>query len=323
MRYGENTLIRRINLSDYYLTVHWRKRSKEFREKYPKCQKCGATSGLHVHHKRYRFFRERNGDLLVVCEKCHLRDIHHQLEEMDMLDFNHQKNRGDRLNFLIDEALENRIEKPRDYLGGSSIGHECARALQYEFFNVPKDCPFNGQTLRTFAIGHVIEDLAADWLRSAGLDLRVRDKDGKQFGFTTANGKISGHVDGVIVGGPLELGPYPRLWECKSASGKKWREFEKNKVKKTNWTYYIQVQTYMVYMDLAENPALWTCVNKDDSSLYHENIEFDASVAQEASDRAVRILQACLAGELLPREYPSADFYQCKWCSWGDRCWHG
>jgi hypothetical protein len=79
----------------------------------------------------------------------------------------------------------------------------------------------------------------------------------------------------------------------------------------------------MAYMDLADNPALWTCVNKDDSSLYHENIEFDSSVAQEASDRALRILQACLAGELLPREYSSVDFYQCKWCSWGDRCWHG
>jgi hypothetical protein len=251
--------------------------------------------------------------------------VHQQKGDLDMLDLNHQYNQSDRLNFLIDEALEtrNKQERPRDYLGGSRIGHECARALQYEFYNVPKDRPFNGQTLRLFAIGHVIEDLAADWLRSAGLDLRVKDKDGKQFGFTTANGRISGHVDGVIVGGPLELGPYPRLWECKSASAKNWRDFEQNKMKKANWTYYIQVQTYMAYMDLADNPALWTCVNKDDSSLYHENIEFDPSVAQEASDSAVRIVQACLAGELLPREYLSADFYQCKWCSWADRCWHG
>jgi hypothetical protein len=77
----------------------------------------------------------------------------------------------------------------------------------------------------------------------------------------------------------------------------------------------------MAYMDLTENPALWTVVNKDTSELYHEWIPFDASIAQEASDRAVRIIQACEAGELLPREYPSADFYQCHWCAYSERCW--
>lgn len=242
-----------------------------------------------------------------------------------MLDYNHIKNRGDRLNYLIDAALtakENK-ETPRDYLGGSRLGHECARALQYEFYNTPKDRPFSGQLLRTFGIGHALEDLAAEWLRKAGFDLRTLDANGKQFGFSTGNGKIRGHIDGVIIGGPAELGPYPRLWECKTSSAKKWREFEKNKVKKTNWTYFVQVQTYMAYMDLGANPALWTVVNKDDSSLYHEDIPFDLSVAQDASDRAARIVQCCLAGELLPREYPTADFYQCKWCSYGERCWNG
>lgn len=240
-----------------------------------------------------------------------------------MLDFNHIRNKSDRLNHLIDISLESNKEKSRDYLGGSRLGHECARALQYEFYGAPKDKDFSGQLLRTFAIGHALEDLAAQWLRGAGLDLLVKDKEDRQFGFVTGKSKIRGHIDGVVTSGPDELGPYPRLWECKTASAKKWREFVKNKVKKVNYTYYIQVLIYQMYMGLTENPALWTCVNKDTSELYHEDIPFDPSTAQEASDRAVNIIQACQAGELLPREYSSADFFQCKFCSWSERCWHG
>jgi hypothetical protein len=312
-----------MNLQTYYATAHWKKRSADFRKVKGKCEMCGATERLQVHHKRYKFYRERDTDLVCLCADCHLRGVHQQKGWEDMLDFNHQKNRGDRLNYLIDEALVIPTETPRDYLGGSRLGHECARALQYEFYNVPKDRPFSGQLMRTFAIGHALEDLAADWLRKGGLDLRTVDAKGKQFGFVTGKGFIRGHIDGVIVGGPDDLGPYPRLWECKTSSAKKWREFEKHKVRKTSQTYFIQVQTYMAYMDLTENPALWTAINKDDSALYHEDIPFDPSAAQDASDRAARIVQCCLAGELLPREYPSADFYQCKWCNWGDRCWNG
>jgi len=241
-----------------------------------------------------------------------------------MLDFNH-KNKTGRLVHLIDKALQakNAKQKARDYLGGSRLGVECQRALQYEFFNTPKDegKEFSGQTIRTFQIGHVLEDMAAGWLRDAGLELRTSKADGRQFGFTTGRGYIQGHIDGVIVGGPDEFGPYPRLWECKTAKASKWREMEKKKIKKANWVYYIQCQLYMAYMKLSENPALFTAINKDTSELYFENVEFDPSAAQDASDRGARIIEACLAGELLPRISQDPSFYQCKWCAWADRCW--
>lgn len=241
-----------------------------------------------------------------------------------MIDFNHNSN-SNRLVYLIDEALQqkNAQQKPRDYLGGSRLGAECQRALQYEFFNTPKDegKEFSGQTLRTFRIGQILEDVMAGWLRDAGLDLRTQKQDGSQFGFVTGRGYIKGHIDGVIVGGKDEFGPYPRLWECKTANGKKWREFEKNKVKKANWTYYIQMQIYMAYMDLTDHPALFTAINKDTSELYFEDVDFDPAAAQDASDRAAKIIKACLAGEILPRVSNDSSFYQCKWCSWSDRCW--
>lgn len=244
-----------------------------------------------------------------------------------MIDFNHQINKSQRLSHIIDEAIikENQKEPPRNYLGGSIIGTECSRQLQYSFFHTPKDEDkgFSGRTLRIFQVGHELEELIIKWLRQSGVDVVNYDKEGRQYGFSTAKGLIRGHVDGIIRGGGEEWGPFPRLLEIKTANAKKWREMEKNKLKKANWTYYIQIQLYLTYMNLEDNPALFVMINKDDCSLYFEEVPFDPSIAQDASDRAVRIIQACIAGELLPREYPSADFFQCKFCSWAERCWHG
>ena len=80
-----------------------------------------------------------------------------------MLDYNHSPSFTERLNATIDGALtdENATRVPRDYLGGSRLGHACERALQFEFTATPRDegQDFSGQTLRIFAIGHALEDL--------------------------------------------------------------------------------------------------------------------------------------------------------------------
>ncbi|MGL4415035.1 MAG: hypothetical protein ACRCT9_12465, partial [Roseinatronobacter monicus] len=114
-----------------------------------------------------------------------------------MLDYNHKPDFAERVNTTIDAAItaENATRAPRDYLGGSRLGHACARALQFEFTATPKDAgqEFSGQLLRIFAIGHVLEDLAVAWLRAAGFDLYTRKgnrPDGGQFGFSVAGGRI-------------------------------------------------------------------------------------------------------------------------------------
>ena len=130
---------------------------------------------------------------------------------MDPLDFNHREKPPqfvDVVNARIDTALtlENSTREPRAYLGGSRLGESCARKLQYEYLKVPRDPEreFNGKTLRIFAVGHVYEDLAVDWLTKGGYDLRTRNSSGDQFGFAVADGRVRGHIDGVIVAGPGE-----------------------------------------------------------------------------------------------------------------------
>ena len=231
------------------------------------------------------------------------------------LDFNHRPNLAEALNGAVDAAIvtENASRPRREYLGGSRVGHACERALQFEFAGAPKDegADFSGRTLRIFAIGHALEDLAIRWLRAAGLDLYTRkgnDPDGEQFGFSVAGGRI------------------PALWECKTMNAKNWRETVKTGVAVAKPIYAAQIALYQAYMDvavpgLAANPALFTAINKDTAELHHELVPFNAELAQRMSDRAVRILRATDAGELLPRLARDRDHFECRMCAYANRCW--
>ncbi|MBR0670716.1 hypothetical protein [Neoroseomonas soli] len=251
-----------------------------------------------------------------------------------MLDFNSRGQTALYVNAAIDAALVARqaATPPRTYLGGSRLGHSCERALQFEFLQAPKDegAEFDGWILRIFGIGHALEDVAVDWLRAAGFDLYTRKgnrPDGDQFGFAVAGGRIRGHVDGILAGGPAIPGmAFPALWECKTMSAKAWRETSSKGVASAKPIYAAQIAVYQAYMDatvpgVADHPALFTAINKDTAELHHELVPFDAALAQRMSDRAVRVLRACDAGDLLPRIAAQPDFYECRFCPWAKRCW--
>ena len=248
-----------------------------------------------------------------------------------MLDYNRRPSFADRVNAAVDQALiaERETTPPRTYLGASRLGHACERALQFEFAGAPKDegADFGGQTLRIFAIGHQLEDLAIRWLRAAGIDLVTQKRDGGQFGFSVAGGRIRGHVDGIIADAPAALGMrVPALWECKTMNAKNWRACVKDGVAVSKPVYAAQIAIYQAYMEpsvpgVSEAPALFTAINKDTAELHHELVPFDADLAQRMSDRAVRILQATDAGELLPRIASNRDFFECRFCAHAERCW--
>ena len=159
------------------------------------------------------------------------------------------------------------------------------------------------------------------WLRDAGFDLRTRRVDGEQFGFSVADGRLQGHIDGVIVDGP-EGFAYPALWENKCLGMKSWRELEKNRLAVAKPVYAAQVAIYQAYLELHEHPALFTAVNADTMEIYAELVPFDAGLAQCMSDRAVKVIQATEAGELLPRSFAESTHFECKFCAWAERCWN-
>ena len=179
---------------------------------------------------------------------------------------------------------------------------------------------FSGRLLRIFERGHRTEDMAIRWLRLAGFQLKTEDGQGQQFGFSVANGRLRGHVDGVLISGP-EGFAYPALWENKCLGAKSWRDVEKRKLAVSKPVYAAQIALYQTYLGLHEHPALFTAVNADTMEVYAELIPFDAGLAQRMSDRAVRVIEATEAGDLLPRAFTDSTHFECKFCAWADRCW--
>lgn len=261
-----------------------------------------------------------------------------------MLDLNHRSgcqyeglNRGggivDAINAAIDVALiaRDRAQPPRHYVSTSGLGRECMRQIQYDYLAVPKDegREFEPKTLRIFEAGHRGEDIVAAWLRAAGFDLRTERQDGRQFGFSSLDGRFRGHIDGCLVGGPVAM-QFPALWENKALGASPWKEVVKKGVALAKPLYAAQIALYQAYLDLPK-PTLFTALNRDTFELHCELVPFDANLAQRASDRAVQIVQASETEELLPRAVADRSSAVCRggrtageWhpaCAWQDRCW--
>lgn len=242
---------------------------------------------------------------------------------------------GTSINAAIDAALtaRNRAQPPRHYVSTSGLGRECLRQIQYDYLAVPKDPgrDFEPKTLRIFEAGHRGEDVVAAWLREAGFDLRTERADGRQFGFTAMGGRFRGHIDGCLVGGPAPIA-YPALWETKALGAASWKDVVKQGVVLSKPVYAAQIALYQAYLDLP-NPALFTALNRDTWEIYSELVPFDAGLAQRMSDRAVAVVRASDAEELLPRASAERTSVVCRggragghWhppCSWQDRCWRG
>ena len=261
-----------------------------------------------------------------------------------MLDLNHgsgcQYQKPDRdpgiavaVNAAIDRMLvvRNRAQVARQYVSTSGIGRECLRQIQYDYLAVPKDDgrDFEPKTLRIFEAGHRGEDVVAAWLKGAGFDLRTERRDGRQFGFAVLDGRFKGHIDGCLVGGPVAM-DYPALWENKALGMSSWRDVVKRGVVLSKPVYAAQIALYQAYMDLPA-PTLFTALNRDTWEIHCELVPFDAALAQAMSDRALQVVQASGAQELLPRAVVERTSVVCRggktaggWhgaCSWQDRCW--
>jgi hypothetical protein len=217
------------------------------------------------------------------------------------------------LNELI-EAAEPPSENYRQYLGASAIGSECLRRIQFDWFCDPV---FRAWIKDIFARGHFFENVTRQHLIKAGFKFAPAE----QLAFEAADGLFRGHADGIIVAGPdVPRLLYPCCWEHKSLNTKNWREIERKGLTGLHQTYAAQVACYQAYLDMT-NPALFSVVNADTCERLHFLVPFDAQLAQLMSDRAVTIIEASRAGELLPRVTEDPDDWRCRLCSHHRRCW--
>jgi hypothetical protein len=229
-----------------------------------------------------------------------------------------RSNLSDRpINALINELIEHATpprENFRQYLGASSIGSECLRKVQYDWMCDPV---FPARTLDIFERGHDSEDVSRQHLIAAGFKFAPPER----LEFKVADGLFRGHADGILVAGPeLPALRYPCLWEHKCVKAKGWKAIERDGLTGLYEIYAAQVAIYQIYLKVT-NDALFTVVNADTCERLNFLVPFDAQLAQATSDRAVVVIEATRAGELLPRAYDQPTDWHCKMCAHKERCW--
>jgi hypothetical protein len=220
------------------------------------------------------------------------------------------------INDAVERAAATAAELPRPYLGASIVGHECLRRIQFDWWCKPV---LAARTREIFDRGHYFEERSRQRLIAAGF----RFAPPEALAFSAAGGALRGHADGIIIHGPDLPGAcliYPLVWECKGINAKNWRALERDNLEKTFPQYAAQVALYQAYLDVT-NPALFTAVNADTCQQLHFVVPFDAERAQLWSDRAVTVIEATRAGELLPRGYDDPDEWRCRLCPHKERCW--
>jgi hypothetical protein len=129
------------------------------------------------------------------------------------------------------------------------------------------------------------------------------------------------------------------VWEHKCVGDKSWKAIYKNGLAKAKPQYADQVSIYQYEMDKVWTgrndpnpaPALFTAHNADTGQIYAELIEFDAKRCQAAIDRAVLILRAMRAREMLPGAGSDPERFPCGWkdkktgemtgCRFRAECW--
>jgi hypothetical protein len=233
------------------------------------------------------------------------------------LDFNRSNLSNRPINKLINERIE-QAEPPsknyRKYLGASALGSECLRKIQYDWMCDPV---FPARTKDIFDRGHWGEDLSRQHLVAAGFEFAPPER----LEFQAVGGLFRGHADGILTTGPIIPAlRYPCIWEHKTLKAKGWKDIERDGLTGLYAPYAGQVALYQAYLDCT-NAALFTVLNADTCERLHFLVPFDAQLAQTTSDRAVAIIEATRAGELLPRITKDPTDWRCKMCSHRERCW--
>ena len=236
-----------------------------------------------------------------------------------MINLNRANLSIDPLNTAINERIEQASlakhanDVPRNYLGASLIGETCLRKIQFEWLT---SLTFPARVRSIFARGYFFEAESREQLREAGLMFAPVEA----LGFAIKGGLIADHADGIITFVPEEIAlATPAIWEHKAVNAKNFRAVERDGLAKVFPRYAAQVAVYQWFLD-ALNPALVTIVNSDTCERLHFTVAFDRLLMQEALDRAVNVILATRAGELLPRLDPELQDFRCRMCSHLERC---
>lgn len=208
----------------------------------------------------------------------------------------------------------------RTYLGMSTMGNECDRALWMGFRWAYPVESLDGRKLRLFETGHREEARMLDDLEKAGvLVYRVDPDTDEQWAVAALGGHFRGHMDGQgfrFAEAPSTL----HVLEFKTHNEKSFKALTKDGVEKSKPGHYAQMQLYMHYAHL--DRAFYMAVNKNTDELYTERVHYDATTALRLEARAKTIIGAAEPPPRLHDDPTAKMAWVCNYCPAFAQC-HG
>lgn len=161
-------------------------------------------------------------------------------------------------------------------------------------------------TLRTFEIGHRLEDMLVQEVIAAGYKVShqqgvIKNKWGSEFG----------HIDGIITKGSEHA-----LLEIKTANDKRFKDWLKNGVPES---YQAQAQIYMHHSnqlskkDNKLNKCVFVVMNKNTSEVLIDTMDYSEQFAASQMERIYNILES----ESLPE---GVNDFRCNFCNYRELC---
>lgn len=208
---------------------------------------------------------------------------------------------------VIKLSEQDTIENHRPYIGYSSAGEPCDRALWYGFHWINKRI-ISSKLKRIFDTGHIMEHFMTRALIDAGM--LIYDEQVEIIG---PHGHVKGHIDGKCKGVPL-YEDLEHLLELKTMNEKNFKMVIKKGVKSGFLKYYSQMQAYMGNLDMS--CALFVAYNKNTSEIYLERVLFD----KPHFDMLESKLTGVLYSEFPLDKIGEKTWFTCKFCDFYDIC---
>ena len=198
----------------------------------------------------------------------------------------------------------------RDYLGASSIGRECERAIYYDYHNAPS-LDFDPKIKIAFSVGKQLEHLLLTELEAAGYQVIYPSPSNGMLGFVDlTNPKFRGHADALLI-----INHKQYILEIKTAKSSRFQVFVKSGLRAFSEVYYAQLQSYMGMSGIHRSVLL--AMNKDTHDLHCQWVDFDEEYYKKLQSRAAYIINA----EEPPQRINQSPFYDaCSRCNFRDTC---
>ena len=224
----------------------------------------------------------------------------------------------------VEQAVEHSgvIKSPlRPYLGYSSIGHHCPRYLWYTFRWVYTK-EITQRLQRLFNRGHQEEPIVIADLERAGMKcsnvvrhgMTEEEANTAQVTCMGSYGHIMGHPDGDVTNVPGAEQTEHNL-EIKTANDKKFKEFCKFGVQRSNPQYYAQINAYMHHK--GQTRTLFIITNKNTDDRYFERIPYDKDNYLENEERGIDVITSSVP---LPKISTKPEWHECRFCDAKDIC---